>query len=673
MARLYQVPQHAFLLLTGSALLVTLPALFRGPGWLWPVVLAALLWRWQIQHGRWHVPGMVIRIALVVAVLGLTLFSYGTVLGPDAGVTLLVAAFSLKLLEVIRLRDAYVVIILAFFVLATAFLLNRGVLMAIYVFAVLSVLLAALVGINEPSHSARIAHHWRKGGALILYALPLMLVLFVLVPRLPPLWSLPLPKQAAKTGMSDSMAPGEISRLSESNELAFRVEFEGRVPPPADRYWRGLTYSGFDGRRWSQTIPVHLAERDYIYFPGDPEPAWLRRYATQRQQPAWRYRVLMERSGRPWLYALAVPFAAGRADIGIARDMRLVFNKDVEEVIQYRVDSYPLAMEADNLAAWERDLNLALPQDVGPQARQLARQSRQRYDDDLVFARQALRWFTEQPFYYTLEPPRLPNDTIDGFLFGTRRGFCEHYASGYAFILRAAGIPARIVAGYQGGELNSLGDHLRVRQRDAHAWVEAWIPGRGWLQFDPTAAVAPSRIEYGVDRALAELTEGGALLGDIGGNLSALVRMTHLADYVEFVWTKWVLGYDQQSQLQFLGRWLGQVSPLRIALSLAALVGSLMLALTLWMLWQGRGKSLPWWQQEYGRLRRLLQQRGVPLADAATPSSMVGLASQHYPHSAAILQQWQQLYQRVAYSGAMPSSKDREQLVMLRRRIQRRI
>ena len=671
MARLYQVPHHAFLLLLGSALLAMLPALVNGPFWLTFVVLVMLLWRWQIQHGRWFAPGMPVRVMLIAMVLAGTLFSYGTVLGPDAGVTLLTAAFSLKLLEVLRLRDAYVVVILAFFVLATAFLLDRGLPMALYVMCVLSLLLAAMIGINQPVDSARPMHHWHRASVLLLQSLPLMLVMFVLVPRLPPLWNLPMPQQHAKTGMSDSMAPGEVSRLSQSNELAFRVEFDGPLPAPAERYWRGLTFSWFDGRRWSQAAPAERAESEYVHFPGNQQPDWYQRYTAQRGDPAWRYRVVLERTGRPWLYALAVPFVVEGSGIGVARDLRLVAGKDIEEMTQYQVESYRMAVAADSLAPWERDLNLSLPENTGREARALVKRWRQQFSDDLAFAQHLLRWFNEQPFYYTLSPPRLPMDSIDGFLFGTRRGFCEHYASSYAFMLRAAGIPARIVAGYQGGEENSLGDHIRVRQRDAHVWVEAWLPGLGWREFDPTAAVAPSRIEYGIDRALAELSGSGSLIDDFAGNISVLVRMGHLADYIEFAWAKWVLGYDQQSQLQFLGRWLGQLSPIRIAMFLAISAGMVMLILAAWIVLQTRNPPLPWWQREYMRLFTLLRRKGVPINDASTPADMAATASHQYPRCAEPVKQWQQLYQRVAYSGAAPAAEDRARLVMLRREITR--
>ena len=219
----------------------------------------------------------------------------------------------------------------------------------------------------------------------------------------------------------------------------------------------------------------------------------------------------------------------------------------------------------------------------------MAQQWRNESVSDAAYVNRLLGWLNEEEFYYTLEPPLLGQHTVDDFLFRTRRGFCEHYASSFAFLLRAAGIPARIVAGYQGGQLNPLGNHLQVRQYDAHVWVEAWLPGQGWVEFDPTAAVAPARIELGLEQALAgfnEQTETG--LAAVLRSNPLLARLGYLMDYIEFGWAKWVLGYNQQSQLEFLSRWLGKVTPERMVMALAAVGGSVMTVMLIWMLWRAR-------------------------------------------------------------------------------------
>ena len=668
MARLYQVPHHAFMWLLLAVLMATLPHLMRAPGWMMVVVPVLLCWRFLVQRGRLRMPGKIIRATLMVVAVLATLYSYGTLLGPEAGVALLVVAFALKTLEMFRLRDAYVVIILACFVLATTFLFNRDPLTTVYVGVVLVLVMAALVGINHAQSGASSWGHLRLGGALVLQALPLMMVLFVLVPRFPPLWNMQLNPERARTGMSDSMAPGEISNLSRSAEPAFRVEFEGEVPPPALRYWRGLTYSWFDGRRWSQAAPQHTARLEYVRFPDEATPPWYASLLSARGEPEWRYRVIMERTGRQWLYALSVPFT-DKSGVGVARDKRLVSRFEIDSTFDYRVESYRFPVAVEGLEEWERQLNVSLPSSGNLRTRRLAEQWHQEAGSDRAFIDRLLRWFNEEPFFYTLEPPLLAEDTVDDFIFRSRRGFCEHYSSAFAFMLRAAGIPARIVAGYQGGELNRLGNHLMVRQYDAHVWVEAWLPAQGWVEFDPTAAVAPSRVEFGLDQALSDF---GEQAGGFGANLRRnplFSRLSHMTDYMDFVWSKWVLGYNQDSQFEVLSRLLGQVNPQRIAVALVLAGGGVVLLVLGWVLWRSRTPGLSWWQKEHGRMLRLLNNRGVPLTQGTSPQGMVDAVAVSYPSAARLLQDWQRCYEHMAYRrpGQDPELL-RRQLVLLRRK-----
>ncbi|MDF1629788.1 MAG: DUF3488 and transglutaminase-like domain-containing protein [Alcanivoracaceae bacterium] len=675
MARVYQVPRHAFPWLLAGALLASLPHLWRGPLWLAVVVPVLLGWRTLIQRGVLAMPGKLIRFPLLLAVIGATLYSHGTVLGPEAGVTLLVAAFALKMLEMFRLRDAYVAIILASFVLATTFLFSRDPLTTLYIGVALVVVMAALVGINDPESGVSPWRHLRQSGLMILQALPLMLVFFVLVPRMPPLWNLQVNQQQAKTGMSDSMSPGEISRLSRQSGIAFRVEFDGEVPPPAQRYWRGLTYGWFDGRRWSQALPPEVRQQEYLRFPNGPSPEWYERLLAERGEPDWRYRVVMERTGQQWLYALSVPFS-NRQEVGLARDLRLVRRTDIESTFDYQVDSYQMPVAHQGLPEWERRFYTSLPQEGGnPRATQMAKDWRASATGDGAYITRLLLWFNQEEFYYTLEPPLLGENTVDEFLFRTRRGFCEHYASSFAFMLRAAGIPARIVAGYQGGELNPLGNHLLVRQYDAHVWVEAWLPGQGWVEFDPTGAVAPTRIEQGLDAALAEYGES-ALTGLAGAlrGVPLFARLSLLADYIEFGWAKWVLGYSQQNQLEFLSRWLGKVTPQRMVMALAAVGGVIMLAMLLWMLWRVRRPRLVWWQREHRRMTQMLSRRGVPLAPHLTSAQIVQIASEYFPAAGQPLQDWQRCYDTIAYRKEITEPMVlRRQLRRLRRLVGRRL
>ncbi|MCH8543294.1 MAG: DUF3488 and transglutaminase-like domain-containing protein [Alcanivorax sp.] len=659
--RVYQVPQHTFLLLVGGALLAAAPHLLMGPTWLRILLPVLLLARILIQRGRLAMPGRVIRVVLLLGVVLGTLYTHGTVLGPEAGTCLLVAAFGLKTLEMFRLRDAYVLLVLGYFVLATTFLFFQGPLAALYVFAAMVLLTAALVGINRPETGARSRTHLRLASVMVLQALPLMVLLFVLVPRIAPLWALEFQKEGARTGMSDSMAPGEVSRLTESTALAFRVEFDGPVPSPAERYWRGLTYSLFDGRRWSQATPGGLPRPELVVYPGQPSAPWHEQLLAQRaaaeqvgSELVYRYRVVQEASRRPWLYTLAVPFVREPTrGIGQVRDFRLVSEDDITQRYAYTVESYPLLTAAVGLPDWERDFNLALPEQGNPRSRRLAQRWLDEANGDVEsYALRVLTHFRQEAFYYTLEPPLLGSNTVDEFLFDTRRGFCEHYASAFAFMMRAAGVPARIVAGYQGGELNPVGNHLRVHQYHAHAWTEIWIEGRGWVEFDPTGAVAPERIEQGMDRFLGR--EMGALENLFSGAAFSrnplLARMRNSLDYLQFSWQKWVLGYDQTSQLAFLQRWLKDVSPLRIGLALLIGVVVMLLPVALWVLLRQRGPQRSPLQREYRALRRQLLRSGIPVSGSQPPRALSAAVAQACPPATDAIRAWVSQYEQAVYA-----------------------
>lgn len=668
MARVYQVPRHAFGWMLLAVVLATLPHLLASPVWLAILVLGCVAWRALTHRNLMSRPGFLPRIVLLTAALAGTLYAYGTVLGPEAGVCLLVAAFSLKLLEMNSLRDARVVVVLAYFVLATAFLIDQGAFTALYVVGVLVIVTAALVGINHPETGVRARSHGRLALVMLGQSLPLMLVLFLLVPRIPPLWSLEIERGEMRTGVSDSMAPGEVSSLSQSNELAFRVEFFGDVPPPRERYWRGLTYAEFEDGRWSQSVHREL-RHDYVRFPGDPGPApdWMTALRADRDGIRYRYRVVMEPSQRQWLYAMTVPFANQR-ELGLARDMRLIKRDDVNSTFAYEVTSYPDMRRGRTLEGTYRRYLLDLPEQGNSRARRLAREWHGQADSDQAYIQRVLGWFRDEAFFYTLNPPPTGDDMVDDFLFDTRRGFCGHYASAFTFLMRAAGIPARVVAGYQGGEMNPLGNHLRVRQRDAHAWVEVWLDGQGWVEADPSAAVAPSRIEFGLDRALEDQGEDEGIFGDLGGlgNIGLFKQLTFLSDYIQFAWYNWVVGYDSESQFELLGDWLGEVSPMRLALALAGGLGVIVLPLAAWVLLGGRAPGLSPLQREYWRMVRMLRRRGIEVGEGVAPRDLAALVAAQAPHAGPAAMAWSRYYEKLVYGGYV--EEDRHARRHLRRR-----
>lgn len=665
MARVYQIPSHARLWLALAVVATSLPQLLRGPLWQAGLLILVLGWRALVERQRLALPRRPVRVLLLLATLAGTFHSFGRLHGPEAGTALITSLFALKYLELVGKRDAYVLIVLGYFVCATVLLFYPGPGAALYVLACLLLLTASLAGINHSDTHARRRQHLATAATLLGQALPLAVILFVLVPRIEPLWNLSMSGGQARTGMSDTLSPGQVSGLTESSALAFRVEFQGPMPPPWERYWRGLTYSHFDGTTWSQARPNTWNDNDTLYRGRGPTPAWYQRLMDARGQgESYRYRVIMQPSQRRWLYALAVPFSE-LDGLGVARDLRLVADRPLEHALGYRVLSVPGARSAATLGPQERALMLSLPEEGNSRAHALAADWRQTQRDDGALVRAALEYFRQQPFHYTLTPPRLAGDSVDAFLFGTRRGFCEHYASSFTFLMRAAGIPARVVGGYQGGELGA-GDYLQVRQYDAHAWSEVWLEGRGWVRVDPTGAVAPERVELGLRGALESTGDTGQEGVPGMTRLPVLFQLQQWADYVDFHWQKWVLGYRRDEQLALLQKWLGGTSPLRIALTLTAALALFGGLLAAWVLLRDRNSPSTPLQKEFRRLRRGLARRGLHPPPSHSAAALAKDIAQAYPRAATAAAHWQALFEHLAYRDpTQPSPTD---LARLRRR-----
>lgn len=675
MARIYQVPSHTRLWLALAVVLCSIPQLVKGPLWQAGLLVVVILIRWLVEHQHVTLPGRLVRSLLLIGAVVLTFYSFGRLYGPEAGVALLVSLFALKYLEVVQQRDAYVVIVLGYFVCATALLFSQTPGMFLYVVLCMTVLTTCLVGINHSDTRASGFQHGKRAVVITLQAIPLMVVLFLLVPRVAPLWNMQVGGDKARTGMSDSMSPGQISELSESAELAFRVDFEGEIPPRAERYWRGLTLSYYDGLTWQQAVPQGLPESQYLYLRGSVKPDWYQKLERGRspELQRYRYQVITEPTQRRWLFSLAVPFPLD-GDVALAKDMRLVANQPVSQRFSYRAESVPAAASAITLTPQERQLMLSLPEGAGRQARGLAQQWRLENGSANEIALRALRYFREQPFHYTLRPPRLTADPVDDFLFRTLRGFCEHYASSFTFLMRAAGVPARVVVGYQGGEQNELGSHLLVRQYDAHAWSEIWVEGQGWTRIDPTGAVAPERIELGLREALESSEDGSDMLDDLGlrrfsdGGLFA--KVSQWMDYVDFRWQTWVLGYDSAFQSAFLEDLLGAVTPVRIAIALIVAVAMLMGFYALFLLWRAGNMRLTLMEREYWRLHQRASERGRPLVPGLTPMQLCAAISEQWPQAAVAAENWAKYYQKLHYDPASPPDRlQRRHLRSLRNRL----
>lgn len=652
MALIYQIPRNSLAWLLGAFVAVIAPHLLWLPFWFIVVAALCLIWRVQVHRGLWQFPRAWIKYLLAaLSVFGL--FSgFGRIAGLEPMVALLILGFSLKLLEMHRRCDALTVIYLAYVIAATQVLFEQTPATAGYMLFSVLLTTVALMGLNQSQGFRYPLRSLRLTGTLLLQSLPLMLLLFLLMPRLGALWSVPLQQHTAKTGVSDRMAPGDFSRLAESGELAFRVSFEGAVPAPNERYWRGLVFSRFDGREWSQAQPFdYFRDGQVVRWNGESALDWERQ--LQPLGSAVDYQVILEPTQQVWLYALMAPVSDTRA-VGITRDYRLVNRVPVSNRRRYAVTSYlDYRAEAEPLPDWRYGNETRLPAGFNPRTLALAQQwYREAGNNTERFVERVLQWFNRE-FVYTLQPPRLGRHTADQFLFDSKRGFCEHFASSFAVMMRAAGIPARVVVGYQGGELNPYQNYLLVHQFDAHAWTEIWLPNQGWRRIDPTAAVAPQRIERGLQNMLSE----EEFLRD---SPLALIRYHHVRwlnllrlqlDRIDYVWHRWVLGFDNDLQQTLLTRWLGGSDPARIGLALAG-IGALILAvIAARLLLQLRQQPETPALRAFRRFCRRLAKLGLVRKPAEAPSAFAQRVVRKRPDLAASVTEITRLFERISYAG----------------------
>ena len=603
-----------------AVFLVVLPHLQWLPLWVPVLVVAMIAARLMIHSGRWSFPHWSIKTLLVAAASVGLILSFNHQAGPETMVALLVVGLALKLIEIYHRRDALVVLLVTLFLAATVFLFNESVWVAAYVLIVATLVLAALNSIQQSSRAQSYRHNLKTAGRLLLPATPFMLVLFFLFPRLEPFWSVTIDSGQATTGLSDELSPGDVSKLAQSSELAFRATFVGEVPPPEQRYWRSLVLSEFDGRSWTRPAPQASRQlRPEKLTPlAEPQP----------------YEVIMEASGRPWLVALDQPLTAGQG-VRMTPVRTLQLDTPLERRRQYKVESVPVYQLQPLLTQEEERRYLQLPSVGNPQSRQLARQLLASSEgDSRVLIGQLLARFNRE-FIYTLEPGRLGTDSVDRFLFDSKQGYCEHYASATTFVLRSAGIPARVVTGYQGGEWNAYEAYLQVRQYDAHAWVEYWLPGEGWQRLDPTSAVAPERI-----RASAQdyFSANESRFSGAGMSLNAawLRDLRQRYDAFNYAWHRWVLNYQGQ-QTDLLKDLLGGSEHWRKILAWL-LPMALVFGLLAWGLLRPRG-SKP--RDPLERALQQLQQRLAALDAARLPAESVAIWLQriaaHWPQQRAVM------------------------------------
>lgn len=613
----------------------------------------ALLVAWRVVSLRWPkaLPNRWVLLPLTIAGMAAVLAAHHTLVGQEGGTAFLATMLALKLLEVRRPRDVRAVTVLFGFLLVTQFLFDQSAWLALYLATLLVANFALMAHLTA---GGRLSARRAAGLAarLALQAAPLTLILFVLFPRLEaPLWELGKTKSRALTGISDSLEPGSISDLVLSRALAFRARFEGAVPAAGKLYWRGPVAWTTDGRRWTGGRPA--SDRR------SPPP-------LARAQDKVRYQVLLEPSWQRTLFVLDLPVQVP-SDASVGADFQVRVARDIQDVRRYRAVS-ALTYDTGEISPDEKAAGLELPPNVTHRMRRLVADWQHQAQSPQQVVRAALRYFNEEPFYYTLQPPRLGANPADEFLFETRRGFCEHYSSSFALLMRIAGIPSRIVLGYLGGELNPIGSYLIVRQSDAHAWVEVWLQGRGWVRVDPTAAVAPERVEP--SDILTDLAGGAPARFQIG-DPGELYRWVHglrlLADAVDAGWRNWVLDYSRSRQQGLLNAFgLGFLR--EYGLAAAMILGSaLMLALVAAAIGRGRRPRDPL-QKVYLRFCRQLATRGLERHPSEGPMTFGARIAAARPELRQPVQSFLSLYLPLRYGRRAPNQQHMQEL---RRRLAR--
>lgn len=511
---------------------VVAPHLLRMQYWVSAFFLAIVAWRAWIAWSAIHFPPRVVTFTLTIAAAISTYFEYRRIVGREAGVTLLVVMSALKLLEMKTQREVVLAIYLGFFLVLTNFLFSQTIPLGIYMLACVWIFIGTMVGFNRVGSSPSVGERLRPAGALLLQALPLMVAFFILFPRASgPLWALPQDTRAGMSGLTDSMTPGTISNLIKSDAIAFRVQFMGDRPPYSTLYWRGPVLTEFDGATWRVSRDESLGNTSY-----------------SRGRNPTRYAVTLEPHNKNWLFALDVPATLPPGSI-LLHDRQLRQRQPVRDRKRYEMESYLDYRYGEGAQRGSLRESLRFDESRNPRTIALGRQWARESGDPRELLQKAFTYFNRE-FVYTLEPPLLDaRNPYDAFLFESKQGFCEHYAGSFALAMRAAGIPARVVTGYQGGEVNPLNNELVVRQADAHAWVEIWLADQGWLRVDPTAAVSPLRVQAGVNAALGPI---GILPNLVAADpLGLLAGIRDAWRAMNSQWDAWVVGYNMDRQRQF--------------------------------------------------------------------------------------------------------------------------
>ncbi len=628
-------PHGPWLWVLGPAFLAALPHFARYPVWIGVLCIGMWILRLSATQRPALLPSRPLRFALTLGCIGGVYLSFGYLLGPEPGTALLLLLLALKPLEAQGRRDQVLILFMAYLLVLLQFLNSQSLPVAGYMALVVLVVTAALVGIAHPASQTDPRFRLRQAGVLLLQALPVMLILFVLFPRLPgSLWGLFQAPRTGLTGLSDTMSPGDISELLQSSEVVFRVAFPEEPPAVSRMYWRALVLWETDGRTWRVGDP----DRDS----GGESGPWRVRPLGEPVE----YVLTMEAHDQRWLPVLEMPLLEGRRrplgslaeavpeispetppgteaippgimveELEPAPDFRLVVREELRRRARFALQA-ALEFETDAPTPGEYRRALELPPTGNERARELARSWAGLAVGERAVVNRALNFFRDEAFGYTLRPPLLGEEAVDDFLFRTRSGYCEHYASAFTFLMRAAGIPARVVVGYQGGDRNPLGDYFVIRQYHAHAWSEVWLEETGWTRVDPTTVLAPERIDVGAGALVPNIDMPRVLSSrEMGWVISAWRGLTQGWDAANTLWNQWVLDFGFERQRRFLERFglagttrLERFGHLALALSLS-FVAAAMIYWVILLRSRPPGDAL---DKSYARFCRRLAKIGIP-------------------------------------------------------------
>nr|WP_298723845.1 DUF3488 and transglutaminase-like domain-containing protein [uncultured Steroidobacter sp.] len=597
----------------------------------WTMLIAALAaaFRMTAEIKHWPLPPRWLCTGIAFAALLGVLAGYRTLNGIDAGTSLLIVMAGMKLLETRSVRDLTVVVFLSYFALFAIFLYNQNMLLLPYMLFTAGLLTMTLMRIHQ-TEVMPIREAATTTAKMFLQAVPLAALLFLFFPRLPgQFWAVPA-RQQAITGLSEEMTPGDVSELSLSSAIAFRVKFDGEAPPPRERYWRGPVMHQFDGRTWRYTgareTPQHIASSGATYS----------------------YRISLEPQRRNWIFALDMVTGWDHARAFRGEDFQLYARQSQISVLtSFDLESAPTYVTTTELRKEQRLLDTYIPRNRNTRTIELARQMRASAGSDEAFIQSVLTKFGSEEFYYTLQPPALDENAVDDFLFNSKRGFCEHFAAAFTVMARAAGIPARVVTGYQGGEFNPMGGYFIVRQSDAHAWSEVWLEGRGWQRIDPTAAIAPERIERGLDAAISSEEE---VPGRVLRQSAVLSQLRMAWDAASTFWNNQIVEFGEAQQTWLLEK-LNIKNPRLEYLAIGLIVALLgfFAILSVYLAWKFKPRARDPVAHVYEQLCRKLAKLGVPRQPHEGPNDYVTRAAQARPELAARLAEVQSVYVSLRY------------------------